>query len=49
MKLILIDCEVKSIQRVEKGKMNMSLRMFIQLSESLEVSPEQLLKFEEKE
>ncbi len=42
----LIDCEVKSIQRIEKGKMNMSLKMFILLAEVLELSPEQLLKFE---
>ena len=41
-----IDCEVKSIQRIEKGKMNMSLKMFILLSEALETSPEVLLKNE---
>lgn len=42
----LIDCEIKSIQRIEKGKMNMSLKMFLLLSETLEISPEQLLYFE---
>lgn len=42
----LIDCEIKSIQRIEKGKMNMSLKMFLMLSETLEISPEQLLYFE---
>ncbi len=41
-----IDCEVKSIQRIEKGKMNMSLKMFILLSEVLEIAPEALLKTE---
>lgn len=39
----LIDCEIKSIQRIEKGKMNMSLKLFIALSEALEISPEALL------
>lgn len=42
----LIDCEIKSIQRIEKGKMNMSLKMFLSISETLDLSPEQLLKFE---
>jgi transcriptional regulator with XRE-family HTH domain len=42
----IIDCEIKSIQRIEKGKMNMSLKMFLSLSETLDLSPEQLLKFE---
>ena len=42
----LIDCEIKSIQRIEKGKMNLSLKMFLMLSETLEISPEQLLYFE---
>ena len=42
----LIDCEIKSIQRIEKGKMNMSLKMFLMLSKTLEISPEQLLYFE---
>jgi transcriptional regulator with XRE-family HTH domain len=41
-----IDCEVKSIQRIEKGKMNFSLRMFLLLSEALEIAPEALLKNE---
>ena len=39
----LIDCEIKSIQRIEKGKMNMSLKLFISLSEVLDISPEELL------
>jgi transcriptional regulator with XRE-family HTH domain len=39
----LIDCEIKSIQRIEKGKMNMSLKLFISLSEALDISPEELL------
>lgn len=42
----MIDCEIKSIQRIEKGKMNMSLKMFLSLSETLDLSPEQLLKVE---
>jgi transcriptional regulator with XRE-family HTH domain len=44
-----IDCEVKSIQRIEKGKMNMSLKMFLLLSEVLETAPETLLKIEESD
>ena len=39
----LIDCEIKSIQRIEKGKMNMSLKLLISLSEALDISPETLL------
>jgi transcriptional regulator with XRE-family HTH domain len=40
----LIDCEIKSIQRIEKGKMNLSLKLLIGLSEALEVTPDSLLK-----
>ncbi len=43
----LIDCEIKSIQRIEKGKMNMSLKIFISLSVALEIQPDMLLKFDE--
>lgn len=39
----LIDCEIKSIQRIEKGKMNMSLKLFISLTKVLDISPEMLL------
>lgn len=39
----LIDCEIKSIQRIEKGKMNMSLKLLISLSEALDIAPETLL------
>jgi transcriptional regulator with XRE-family HTH domain len=38
-----IDCEIKSIQRIEKGKMNLSLRMFLSISEALEITPAELL------
>lgn len=41
-----VDCEIKSIQRIEKGKMNMSLKMFISISEALNLEPEDLLKDE---
>ena len=41
----LIDCEIKSIQRIEKGKMNMSLKMFLSLSKALEIIPCELLVF----
>jgi transcriptional regulator with XRE-family HTH domain len=39
----LIDCEIKSIQRIEKGKMNMSLKLLISLSEALDIPLELLL------
>lgn len=42
----LIDCEIKSIQRIEKGKMNMSLKMFISITNALELPPEKLLNEE---
>ena len=42
----LCDIDVRTIQLIEKGSMNMSLKVFFTLSEALEVSPEQLLKFE---
>ena len=47
----IIDCEVKSIQRIEKGKMNMSLKMFILILNELELTPNILLNnnYEEKE
>ena len=40
----IIDCEIKSIQRIEKGKMNMSLKILLSLSEALEIAPETLLQ-----
>ncbi len=39
----IIDCEIKSIQRIEKGQMNMSLKMFISISEVLNITPAELL------
>ncbi len=39
----MIDCEIKSIQRIEKGQMNMSLKMFLSISEVLEFTPNELL------
>ena len=43
----LIDCEIKSIQRIEKGKMNMSLKILISLSEVLDIPPAILLSKDE--
>ena len=43
----LIDCEIKSIQRIEKGQMNMSLKMFLSISEVLEITPDELLMNQE--
>jgi transcriptional regulator with XRE-family HTH domain len=43
----LIDCEIKSIQRIEKGKMNMSIKILISLSEALEIPPATLLSYDE--
>jgi transcriptional regulator with XRE-family HTH domain len=45
----MIDCEIKSIQRIEKGKMNMSLRIFLSLSDALNIPPEKLLITEDNE
>lgn len=45
---ILIDCEIKSIQRIEKGKMNMSLKMFKSIYKVLDISPEFLLRDEKQ-
>lgn len=42
----LIDCEIKSIQRIEKGKMNLSLKLFLRLTEALEIPPSELLIFD---
>jgi transcriptional regulator with XRE-family HTH domain len=39
----IIDCEIKSIQRIEKGQMNMSLKMFLSISEVLDITPNELL------
>ena len=44
----LCDIDVRSIQLIEKGSMNMSLKIFFALSEALEVSPEELFKFEKE-
>ena len=43
----LVDCEIKSIQRIEKGKMNMSLKMLISLSEALDITTANLLSNDE--
>jgi len=43
----LIDCEIKSIQRIEKGKMNMSIKILISLSEALEIPTATLLSYDE--
>ena len=40
----LVNCEIKSIQRVEKGTMSMNIRLFMALCEILEIAPEELLK-----
>ena len=44
----LCDIDVRSIQLIEKGSMNMSLKVFFALSEALEVSPEELFKIEKE-
>ncbi|NBY39957.1 MAG: XRE family transcriptional regulator [Flavobacteriia bacterium] len=40
----LVNCEIKSIQRVEKGTMSMNIKLFMALCEVLEIAPEELLK-----
>lgn len=42
----LCDLDVRTIQLIESGSLNMSLKVFFSLSEALEISPERLLKFE---
>lgn len=42
----LCDIDVRTIQLIEKGSMNMSLKVFFALSEALEVSPEELFRFD---
>ena len=44
----LCDIDVRTIQLIEKGSMNMSLKVFFALSEALEVSPEELFKIEKE-
>jgi putative transcriptional regulator len=42
----LCDIDVRTIQLIEKGSMNMSLKVFFALSEALDVSPEELFRFD---
>lgn len=39
----LCDIDIRSIQRIEKGQMNMSIKIFLKIAKSLEVSTSELL------
>lgn len=43
------DIDIRTIQLIEKGSLNMSLKIFLAISSSLEISPAELLNTELKE
>ncbi|MBI3719075.1 MAG: helix-turn-helix transcriptional regulator [Sphingobacteriales bacterium] len=42
----LLDLERQSINRIEKGRTNISIHLLCKIAEALEVKPEKLLKFD---
>lgn len=44
----LCDIDIRTIQLIEKGSINMSLKILFSLSEALETTPETLLNFDEQ-
>jgi transcriptional regulator with XRE-family HTH domain len=40
----LCDVDIRTIQRIEKGTYNMSLKIFYSISDSLKIKPTDLLK-----
>ncbi len=43
----LCDVDIRTIQRIEKGEFNMSLKILFTISDTFNVSPETLLKSDE--
>jgi transcriptional regulator with XRE-family HTH domain len=43
----LCDVDIRTIQRIEKGEFNMSLKILFTISDTFNVSPETLLKLDE--
>lgn len=39
----LCDVDIRTIQRIEKGTFNMSLKIFFAISDALEIQPSELL------
>ena len=44
----LCDIDIRTIQRIEKGEFNMSLKILFAISDTLNIPPESLLKVEEQ-
>ncbi len=43
----LCDVDIRTIQRIEKGEFNMSLKILFTISDAFNISPETLLKSDE--
>jgi transcriptional regulator with XRE-family HTH domain len=41
------DIDIRTIQRIEKGTFNMSLKILFLISDSLEINPSELLMYKE--